>query len=102
MNYCDGLLVYKLNWILIGHSFAVTLNTSLEDAYENLGRLTIVSCSLRYLEKKDSYNFMNAVDKDHRAVGRAHASSSGKNYCLVAFDQEAPSYLLCSPPKLLL
>jgi hypothetical protein len=52
-------------------------------------------------EKRDSYNFMNAADKGHHAVGTAHASS-GKKYCLVAFDQEGPTYLLCSPPKLLL
>jgi hypothetical protein len=51
--------------------------------------------------KKDSYNFVNAANKGHHAVGTPHGSL-GKKYCLVAFDQEAPTYLLCSPPKLLL
>jgi hypothetical protein len=50
-------------------------------------------CSLRYLKKKYSYNFINAADKGHHAVGTAHPCL-GKKYCLVAFDREAPRFIV--------
>jgi hypothetical protein len=46
----------------------------------------MILCS--FLNELDSYNSMNAAHKGHHAVHTAHASS-GKKYCLLAFDEDA-------------
>ena len=51
----------------------------------------MILCS--FVNELDSYNFMNAADKGHHAVRTAHVSS-GKKYCLVAFDQDANIFIV--------